>query len=257
MYLASKSGKRLILGLSALITIVAIPAIAIGRQDEPKDDNSPPMPVPNVKGIKVLFSGKAEELANNFQHLSGTPPKWIMKPDGAFEVLPGSGDVGTKEKFQDYQMHLEFKVPYMPDKKGQARGNSGVFQQSRYEVQLLDSYGFESPGMGDCGAIYNKSAPLVNACKPPKQWQTYDITFRSARLDADGKVTEPARITVIQNGITVQNNTQIIGVTGASEDTKEGTPGRIRLQDHGNKMQFRNFWILPLPEKGSSTYEPH
>ena len=157
----------------------------------------------------------------------------------------------------DYQLHVEFKVPYMPDKTGQGRGNSGVFQQGRYEIQLLDSYGFASPGKGDCGAVYSQSAPLVNACKPPRQWQTYDITFRSARLGADGKVSEPARVTVVQNGITVQNNTVIEGVTGGSEDKNEGTPGRIRLQDHGNKMQFRNIWILPLPEKGSATYEPH
>ncbi len=257
MQFTKSRSARVLSGLAAAI-VLAVPAIATSRQDEPKDDTTtPPAPIPAVKGIKVLFSGKQEELTNNWQHLSGAAPKWIVKPDGAFEVMPGSSDIGTKEKFMDYQLHIEFKVPYMPDKKGQARGNSGVFQQSRYEVQLLDSYGFESPGTGDCGAIYNKSAPLVNACKQPRQWQTYDITFRSARADADGKVVEPARISILQNGITIQNNTVINGVCGASEDNKEGTPGRIRLQDHGNRMQFRNIWILPLPEKGSATYEPH
>jgi hypothetical protein len=97
---------------------------------------------------------------------------------------------------------------------------------------------------------------LVNACKPPLQWQTYDITFRGARTDDGGKVLEPARVTVIQNGVTVQNNTVINGVCGAAEDEKVGTPGRIRLQDHGNKMQFRNIWILPLPTESSKEYGP-
>jgi hypothetical protein len=224
------------------------------RADGPADDTSRPQRVPKVKGIKVLFSGKAKEIADNWIKVGSTQPAPWKIEHGA--LVAGGGDIGTKEKFEDYQLHIEFKVPYMPDAKGQGRGNSGVFMQSRYEIQLLDSYGFKEPGTGDCGAVYSQAAPLVNACKPPRQWQTYDIVFHEARLDGTGKVTEPARVTVIQNGITVQNNTVIIGVTGGAEDPKEGTPGRIKLQDHGNPMQFRNIWIMPLPKEIVKHYEP-
>src|SRR5439155_5636782 len=112
----------------------------------------------------------------------------------------GGGYIVTKQYFTDFQLHVEFKVPYMPDKKGQERGNSGVGLQSHYEIQVLDSYGFKEPGTGDCGAVYSQAAPLVNACRPPLEWQTYDITFHAARFDTDGKKTANARVTVFQNG---------------------------------------------------------
>ncbi|MEP6755029.1 MAG: DUF1080 domain-containing protein [Chthonomonadales bacterium] len=256
---ASKLGM-----VASCIALCTCGAYVIGHtQDDgplvfgPKEDRSKPQRIPKNSAIKVLFGGKQAGLDANWQNRGAAKPAWIVSRDGFLEVKPGSGDIGTKEKFQDFQLHIEFKVPYMPEGKGQGRGNSGVFLQSRYEIQLLDSYGFKSPGMGDCGAVYNKSAPLVNACKEPLQWQTYDITFRTARRDSSGKVVENVRVSVIQNGIVVQNNTEIVGVCGAAEDNAEGTPGRIRLQDHGNKMQFRNIWILPLPEQGNKDYSPH
>lgn len=250
------SGRATALGVVALAAIAAAAVPALGRQDEPKDDHSKPHPVPSFKGVQVLYSGKPEELAANWQQ-NGHDPVWKVMPDGALEVAPNTGDLRTKEKFGDYQLHVEWKEPYMPEAKGQARGNSGVYMQGRYEIQLLDSYGFETPGTGDCGAVYNQSAPLVNACKPPRQWQSYDIVFRQARLDANGAVVEPARVSIFQNGIAVQNNTAMKGVTGGADDKAEGTPGPIKLQDHHNRMQFRNIWIMPLPAEGSHDYAPH
>jgi hypothetical protein len=142
----------------------------------------------------------------------------------------------------------------MPDAKGQAKGNSGVYLQTNYEVQVLDSYGIESPGRGDCGAIYNIAAPLVNASKPPMQWQSYDIVFRAPRFDAAGKKTESARITVFQNGILVQNNTEVPYPTFANPGAPESATGSLLLQDHGNAVSYRNIWVLPLPSAGADHY---
>lgn len=203
-------------------------------------------------GAKVLFDGK--DLSLWSRRGNAEPATWKVV-DGV--VTAGGGDIQTRENFQDFRLHLEFMTPYMPDKHGQARGNSGVIVQSRYEIQVLDSYGKAVPGTGDCGAVYSQSAPLVNACKPPREWQSYDIVFRAPRF-ADGKMTEKPRVTVFQNGILVQNNTEIQGFTAshngfAGEDVS--TPGPIVLQDHGNPVKYRNVWIVPLPAKGSDKYE--
>lgn len=209
---------------------------------------------PPVKGAMVLFSGRQDEVTQNW--LNGGengPAGWKVQDGGSMQA--SGGDIISKERFTDYQLHVEFKVPYMPDKKGQARGNSGVFMQGRYEIQVLDSYGLNEPGTGDCGAVYGKVAPLVNACKPPREWQSYDISFRAPRFDAAGAVTEPARVTVIQNGVVIQNNTVIPGPTWGRNFGALSAPGPIVLQDHGNPVEYRNVWILPLPLKGADHYE--
>lgn len=205
------------------------------------------------KGAIVLFTHKPEELAANWLKRGADPSAvWEIKEGAA---VTGGGDLVTKQLFSDCQLHVEFCVPLMEDKKGQARGNSGVKLQGRYEIQILDSYGVADPGTGDCGAVYTVAAPLVNACKPPEEWQTYDIVFRSPRTDSSGAVTEKGRVSVWQNGILVQNNTEIPKPTGSRPlDREVGKSGPILLQDHGCRVRFRNIWVLPLPAEGAKHY---
>ncbi len=198
----------------------------------------------------VLFNG---ENLNNWSTRSGEKAGWEVA-DGVMTVARGTGDIMTEEKFTDFMLHLEFMTPDMPEATGQAKGNSGVFLQGRYEIQVLDSYGIEVPGKGDCGAIYNQFATLVNACKPPLQWQTYDVIFRVARVDEEGQVVEQVRLTVLQNGMVIHNNVELLGSTGGNIDDKLGEPGPLLLQDHGNPVKYRNIWVVPLPLKGSDKY---
>jgi Domain of Unknown Function (DUF1080) len=216
-----------------------------------KDAPSTPAPA----GATVLFSGKQEEITQHWRrNFSKEDATW---PTQKGIMLVGKGDIVTKQEFTDFYLHIEFKVPYLPNNKGQQRGNSGIGLQSRYEIQVLDSSGFLSPGTGDCGSVYSQSAPLVNASKPPLSWQAYDIYFRAPRFDASGIKTEKARVTVILNGIVVQNNTEIDKPTGIGYDNKDiSKPGPIYLQDHGYPVEFRNIWILSLPESGSKDYNP-
>ena len=259
--------------IGALGGMLALGAAGTAQQTPPADA-TPPQPVPAAPGIKTLFGGTQADMEAHWVQ-GKTPAHWKIE-DGAM-VSVGS-DIATRETFSNYQLHIEFRVPFMPDKKGQARGNSGVFMQGRYEIQVLDSYGIKEPGTGDCGAVYHQSAPLVNACKPPLQWQTYDIAFHAPRYDASDhtKLLEPARVTVLQNGMVVQNDQVITGLTHIVTPPKNAppvdpnappkpvapaedlsTPGPIRLQFHGNTVAFRNIWILPLPDAGAKHYEPH
>lgn len=202
-------------------------------------------PVPN--GAVQLFNGRD---VSNWTTRDGKPAGWKAE-GGVLHVVPGTGDIMTREKLTDFTLHLEFRCPDMPEAKGQAKGNSGVFLQGRYEVQVLDSYGWAVPGLGDCGAIYNQFAPLVNACLPALQWQTYDVAFRAPRGSEKGP-----RLTVLHNGALIHNNVQLPGVTGAAIDERLGEPGPLLLQDHGNLVCYRNIWAAPLPLEGSTTYDP-
>ena len=204
------------------------------------------MPPPD--NAVILFDGKD---LDNWQTRDGKPAGWEAK-DGIIHVVPGKGDIVTKQSFTDFCLHLEWMEPDMPDAKGQAKGNSGVFLHGRYEIQVLDSYGIAIPGMGDCGAVYNQFAPLVNACKPPLEWQSYDMVFRAPRMN-DGKL-ENARITIMQNSMVIHNNIVVHGVTGGAIDEKVTEPGPLLLQDHGNLLKFRNIWVVELPLMGSDKY---
>ncbi|HLK56551.1 MAG TPA: DUF1080 domain-containing protein [Chthonomonadaceae bacterium] len=245
--------RRRFLG-AATAAVAGLPLglqLAYAQDAQPQDDNTPPHPTPKHPDIVVLFSGKEEDLQNWTREGGKQPADWTVK-DGA--MLTRVASIISKQLFTDFQLHVEFKVPFMPDKHGQERGNSGVGLLGGYEIQVLDSYGFKEPGTGDCGAVYNKSAPLVNACKQPLQWQTYDITFRAPRF-AEGKKIANARVSVIQNGLVVQNNQEIDGTTGIG-GKDDGQPGPVYLQYHHNAVQFRNVWVLPLPLQGPTHYDP-
>ncbi|MDX1934225.1 MAG: DUF1080 domain-containing protein [Capsulimonadales bacterium] len=241
----------------ATLAVFAFPANerqeAFPRQ-EPKDDNRPPHPIPTIPGVVVLFSGKPEEVAANWRkNKSEQDAAWTVE-NGA--MVARGGDIVSKREFSDFQLHVEFKLPYEPNATGQGRGNSGVGLQSRYEIQVLNSFGWARPGKGDGGALYNQAAPLVNAALPPRQWQTYDIVFRAPKFDAEGKqLLQKARVTVYQNGVCIHNNQEIDGPTGIGSDRPIDKPGPIFLQDHGHPVHYRNIWVLPLPDKGSEKYE--
>lgn len=172
-----------------------------------------------------------------------TNDKWEILDDGVMRVKGKSGDQKTKKSYGDVTIHLEFKLAHMPNEHGQARSNSGLYVQDRYETQILDSFGLMS-GSGDCGGIYEQAIPLVNACYPPGQWQTYDVQFKAARFNKDGSVKSYPTMTVELNGVTVQRNHVFRKVTGGAVNDDVPEKGRIRLQDHGDPVEYRNFWVV-------------
>jgi hypothetical protein len=195
----------------------------------------------------VLFGGR--DLAQ-WQHQDGSAPKWKLG-DGFFEVLPGSGYLYTRAAFGDCQLHVEFAEPDPPKGEDQNRGNSGVFLHGLYEVQVLDSYKSPTYPDGQVAAVYGQFPPLVNASRPPGVWQTYDIVFHGPRFDASGHVTRPARMTVLHNGVLVQDDVELTGPTGHHQRppyTAGPTQLPLALQDHGDPVRFRNIWIRALPE---------
>jgi hypothetical protein len=194
----------------------------------------------------ILFNGSSASAWQ--QKRDGTDCKWTVA-DNAFTVKPGTGDVQTKQKFGDCQLHIEWKISADVKGESQNRGNSGIYLMGRYEVQVLDSYAGKTYANGQAGSIYKQHIPLVNACKPPGEWQTYDIIFTAPRFSDNGRVIEPARITVIQNGVLVQNNVTLWGGTqyiGLPYYEKHNDKEPLVLQDHGNPTSFRNIWIRQL-----------
>ncbi len=195
-------------------------------------------------GARVsLFDGTAAS-QSQWQHTDGRTVEWPLTDEQSMEVC--CGDLRTKDAYQDFKLHVEFRIPLLPDDvTGQDRGNSGVYLQDRYELQILDSFGDTTLDTNEAGAIYLKKAPDINAATAPETWQTYDITFRAARFDADGNKTADARVTVVWNGKKIHDDITIDGPTGAGRP--EGpSAGAIRLQDHGNKVRYRNIWVEPL-----------
>jgi hypothetical protein len=193
------------------------------------------------EGAVVLFDGSN---LDQWQTRDGKPATWKLLPGGVMEVAKG-GDIVSKEKFGDFVLHLEFRLPYMPRDFGQARGNSGVYLQTRYEVQVLDSYGLEGHD-NECGGFYQIRRPSVNMCAPPLQWQTYDITFHNAKLGPEGKKTANARVTVVHNGVVIHDDFELPHVTPGGMNNTEGEPAGLMLQDHGNPVQYRNIWVKRL-----------
>ena len=194
----------------------------------------------------VLFDGSnlnAWKSANG-----GGPAQWQVE-NGEIVIAPGTGDIQTREAFGDVQLHVEWYAPQLPpDKVNQDRANSGVFLQDVYEVQVLDTFENKTYVNGQAGAIYKQYAPLVNANRPAEQWQTYDIVFTAPRFAADGSLTSAARVTVLHNGVLVQNNVALKGATtyiGAPSYLPHGDMP-LRLQDHSHKVRFRNIWLRKL-----------
>ncbi len=180
-------------------------------------------------------------------HKDGAALQWDVA-DGVITVKKGTGAIFTKEKFGDCQLHLEWRAPKVIEGKGQGRGNSGVFLQNRYEVQVLDSYLNRTYSNGQAGSIYKQSLPLVNAMSPPGEWNTYDIIYEEPHFNADGIKVSSAYITVLHNGVLIQNHTEIKGTTpyiGLPKNPPH-EDDVIQLQDHGNPVSFRNMWIRKL-----------
>ncbi|UCE49689.1 MAG: DUF1080 domain-containing protein [Phycisphaerales bacterium] len=196
--------------------------------DSPRAGAKPP------KGAVVLLPFKEGVKCD----LSGwTNPEWKARDNGSMESVKGKGSNKTHREFSDIkQLHVEFRLPLEPYGRGQGRANSGVYVLDAYEVQILDSFGLVHTS-GDCGGIYNLARAKINACLPPQTWQTYDIAFRAARLDENGRVEELPEITVIFNGVKIHDKLKI-------PRRKHRTKGPIQLQDHGHNIQFRNIWLV-------------
>ncbi len=189
-----------------------------------------------------LFDGT--DLSGWKSRWSGNTPDWKVE-DGIATV--GHEDIVSDYQFSDAHIHVEFRIPDMPDCTGQAKGNSGVYVHGCYEIQVLDSYGIENPHNDDCSGIYSIQAPLCNACLPAEEWQTYDIIFRAPRFNQYGEIAEDGRITLLQNGIVVHNNFILPSVTpGGITENRRIAKGPLMLQDHGNAVSFRNVWVMPL-----------
>jgi len=234
----SRSVLPILAGGALLLALTA--AWAEDKKD--KASKAPP------KGAVVLFDGKD---LSGWTARGDKPAGWKIE-DGYMEVK--GGDILTKEKFgPDFRLHVEFWLPLMKDAKGQGRSNSGVYLQGRYEIQVLDSYENDTYANGSVGALYGIIAPnkeaQQKAVKPPEQWNSYDITFRSPRVDDKGKVTEKGRLTVVLNGVTLIDDGTFDHVTGGALDNKLDQPGPLLLQDHGCKVRYRNIWLQPLSRK--------
>ena len=194
----------------------------------------------------VLFDGTS--LAA-WRTENGEPAKWKVE-NGYMEVVPGAGDIWTRQNFGDSQLHVEFRTPSPPKGDSQGRGNSGVLLYGIYEIQVLDSFNNLTYADGQASAVYGQSPPLVNASRPPGEWQVYDIVYTSPRFK-DGKVEVPGYVTVFHNGVITQNHTQLLGATGHRTLPRlvvHDPKGPIRLQDHHNPTRYRNIWIRPLGE---------
>lgn len=193
---------------------------------------SPTLGAKPPEGAVVLFDG-----SNKDEWQGG-------RVDDKTKLLNTDGqDIVTKRKFNNYVVHLEFMEPYRPDARGQGRGNSGFYQIDLYEVQILDSFGLDGKN-NECSGIYSQKEPKLNMCFPPLTWQSYDIEFTNALVDAAGKKTKGSILTVKLNGVAVHENYEITGKTGGARKDPEGTPGPLRLQGHGNPLQFRNIWVV-------------
>ena len=237
-----------------LFTLLAHTAFAASSPDPKATELWSPVPPKVTPGTPagappsdavVLFDGKNLDA---WKSVNGGAAKWKVV-DGELVVAPGTGDIQTKQGFADVQLHVEWRAPKLPpDKVDQDRSNSGVFLQDVYEVQILDNFENKTYVNGMVGSIYKQHPPLVNATLPAETWQVYDIIFTAPLFGANGAVISPARMTVLHNGVLVQNNASLAGATtyiGAPSYKAHGDMP-LRLQDHSHEVRFRNIWLRRL-----------
>lgn len=239
-----------------IVTTVLFFMQGISAQNDPAELTRVWHPVPKVvapgKNITdapsdaiLLFNGKN---FSGWESTGGNEIKW-KADDNAMTVSGGSGDIRTKQGFGDCQLHIEWRTPAEVKGDGQERGNSGVYLMSRYELQVLDSYNNSTYTNGQAGSFYKQFIPLVNACRPPGEWQVYDIIFTAPRFNTDSTIKSPARATVFQNGVLIQNNVSLWGNTvntGIPKYVMHSDKEPLMLQDHGNPVSYRNIWIREL-----------
>ena len=194
----------------------------------------------------VLFDGSD---LGQWQHRDGSDVQWSLE-DGAVTVVSGTGDIVTRDAFGDIQLHVEWRTPAIIEGEGQGRGNSGIIIQQRYEVQVLDSWENRTYSNGQAASIYKQHIPQVNASRPPGgEWQSYDIFFTAPRFALDGSLTTPAYVTVLHNGVLVQNHVEIAGAVrfiGEPSYEPHALKQPLQIQDHGNPVSFRNIWVREL-----------
>lgn len=204
----------------------------------PGENNAPP------SDAIILFDGKD---LNEWTNGSGGIPEWVVE-NGAVTVKPRTGTIKSKQKFGDFQLHIEWRAPSEVKGEGQGRGNSGIFMMERYELQVLDSYESKTYPNGQAGSLYKQGIPLVNACKAPGEWQTYDVIFMAPVFTEKGTLKSPAKITVLHNGVLIQNNFELRGPTEYNRIPMYEPHGKgsLVLQDHGDLVSFRNIWVREL-----------
>ena len=255
-----KSTTKIPAIVMAVSALISVPSSGQGASDgwkshdmsRPKPPRVTPsdqqLPVPAPEGAVILFDGT--DLSAWSSDSGSSDAEWTVVDD-YFEVKPGAGAIESRAKFGDVQLHVEWASPDPPRGSGQDRGNSGVFLMNRYEIQVLDSYDSDTYADGQAAAVYGQYPPRFNATRAPGEWQSYDIYFRRPRFE-DGRLREPARVTVVHNGVLVQDNVEFLGPTSwlkhlEYEPHADAEP--IQLQDHGHPVRFRNIWALPLPDR--------
>jgi hypothetical protein len=246
--------SKLIIRPACLIILISIGLLAYSQewksQLTEKWEPVPPKVTPGEgtaapSDAIILFDG--QDLSKWESEKGGTAP-WKVE-NGCFTVIPDKGSIQTKQSFGDMQLHIEWRAPFEVVGDGQDHGNSGVYLQKRYEIQVLDCYTNTTYVNGQTAAVYKQYPPLVNSCKPTGEWQTYDIIFMAPRFNEDGTLFVPATVTVLHNGVLVQNHVTIQGTTehtGLPKYVAHDLKQPLMLQDHGNPVSFRNIWVREL-----------
>ncbi len=253
--------RKILFAAIGAVLMAGVPGICNAQIDTRWKIHDPNRPLPTVidpgtsstqdspgrppSDAVVLFDGKD---LSKWAHKDGSAAKWKVE-NGYAEVVAKSGYIYSREAFGDCQLHVEFSEPVPPKGESQERGNSGVFLMGLYEIQVLDSYENKTYADGQASAVYGQYPPLVNASRPPGQWQTYDIVFHGPRFDKAGKLLRPARETVFHNGALVQDNVELSGPTAhGKRPPYEPQPEKLplALQDHNHPVRYRNIWIREL-----------